>query len=143
MAEITLLRDDLTGDTEDVETREFSLDGTDYEIDLSGSNYDDLRNALAPFIEKARRGGRSGYQPRRRASSTIDRRHGSTTGHMDTEQKRALRRWAQQHFSVGDRGRIPQEIVDAYNAGDPNHGPAARWRRDAAVPTEASFARVG
>ena len=142
MAEITLLRDDLTGDTEDVETREFSLDGTDYEIDLNENNYADLREALAPFVEKARRASRGGYQPKRR-TATADRRQGSTTGHMDVEQKRAMRRWAQQHFTVGDRGRIPQEIIDAYNAGDPNHGPATRWRRDAAVPTEAAFLSVG
>lgn len=82
----------------------FALDGASFEIDLGGKNQQALRDALAPYIAKARSTGR-------RASSAPRTRNASNG---DTA---AVRAWAQQNgHSVGDRGRIPAEIREAYAA---------------------------
>ena len=56
MAQIREIRliDDLDGDTAD-ETVEFGIDGKNYEIDLSKSNAEKLRDALASYVAAARR----------------------------------------------------------------------------------------
>ena len=85
-------------------TVSFALDGSSYEIDLSRANQQSLRDALAPFIAKARSTGR-------RASGSPRKR---SAGNSDTA---AVREWAQRNgFTVGDRGRIPAEIREAYAA---------------------------
>ena len=54
---IVKLIDDLDGGDAD-ETVSFALDGRSYEIDVSVANVARLRDALKPFVEKARvRGG--------------------------------------------------------------------------------------
>ena len=85
-------------------TVSFALDGTNYEIALGDDNQSALRDALAPFIANARSTGRrGGAAPRKRSS-----------GSSDTA---AVREWAQRNgFTVGDRGRIPAEIREAYAA---------------------------
>lgn len=61
--EVTLI-DDLDGSLADREGVKFSLDGVDYEIDLSRENDEALAGALAPFISHARRvGGGRGRPP--------------------------------------------------------------------------------
>lgn len=82
----------------------FALDGASYEIDLGRANHQALRDALAPFIAAARSTGRrSSGAPRKRSS-----------GSSDTA---AVREWAQRNgYTVGDRGRIPADIRDAYTA---------------------------
>jgi Lsr2 len=62
---IVKLTDDLDGGDAD-ETVLFSLDGRSYEIDVNAVNAARLRDALKPFIEKARvRGARSNARPPR------------------------------------------------------------------------------
>lgn len=88
------------------ETVHFSLNGVAYEIDLTNSHAAELRDALAPYIDAGRRAtasGARGSAPRRRAAPN------SETG--------AIRAWAkEQGLKVSERGRIPADIVDAYNA---------------------------
>jgi hypothetical protein len=103
--QITQLVDDLDGSVLDDggQTVRFSLEGRQYEIDLSDSNADKLRSALAPYISAGRSvaGGRSAGGTRRSRSSSGD--------------LAAIRSWAQSNgFSVGDRGRISAEVRDAY-----------------------------
>ncbi len=50
------LVDDLDG-SEAEETVEFGLDGVSYQIDLSSDNAEELRDALAQYVEHARRAG--------------------------------------------------------------------------------------
>lgn len=84
----------------------FSLDGASFEIDLGRSNQQALRDALAPYIAKARSTGRRASAPPRSRSAS------SSSG--DTA---AVRAWAQSNgYEVGDRGRIPAEIRAAYTA---------------------------
>ena len=51
---VVALEDDLSGGPAD-ETVCFSLDGVDYEIDLSSRNAEQLRNELDVFVAAARR----------------------------------------------------------------------------------------
>jgi hypothetical protein len=118
--QVTVFIDDISGEelTEDGETVSFALDGVQYEIDLSGENAEELRQALATYIEHARRtGGRS------RASSGSggggSRRSGasSSSGRRSSSDTQAIRAWAQQNgHTVSDRGRIPSSVIEAYEA---------------------------
>ncbi|MFO7192966.1 MULTISPECIES: Lsr2 family protein [Thermocrispum] len=101
------LIDDLDGSDAD-ETVEFGLDGVTYQIDLSAKNAKNLRDALAKYVQHARRaGGRK--RPARSASA-------SKSASVDREQNQAIRAWARKNgYAVSDRGRIPTEVVEAYH----------------------------
>ncbi len=49
-----LLVDDLTGEAADT-TVKFSLDGTDYELDLSDENAGEMRESFAKYVSAARK----------------------------------------------------------------------------------------
>ncbi|MGW5789241.1 histone-like nucleoid-structuring protein Lsr2 [Saccharopolyspora sp. NPDC003752] len=102
------LVDDIDGTPADA-TVEFGLDGVGYAIDLSQDNAARLRDALARYVSNARRTG-----GRKRASV----KSGTTAAPqaLDKERNQAIRTWArEQGFQVSDRGRIPAEIVEAYD----------------------------
>lgn len=113
---IVKLIDDLDG-SEASETVEFGLDGITYSIDVSGKNGQKLRTALAPFIEKAER-VRSGKVVNIKTATG----NGSIRKHSDAQEKelRTLARaWAAKHdVTVPERGRMAQEVMDAYNVQD-------------------------
>lgn len=101
MAQRIVYVDDIDG-TEGASSQTFSVNGDTWEIDLTDENAVKLQNALAPFIEHARKTGKA--QPPKRAS-----RAGSPN--------KAIREWAVANgHDVPARGRIPQVVVDAYNA---------------------------
>ncbi|SFP72312.1 Lsr2 protein [Amycolatopsis arida] len=107
------LIDDIDG-TEAAETVEFGLDGVTYQIDLSEENAEELREALAQYIEHARRAG-----GRKRAAGG---RNGQRTP-IDREQNQAIRAWARENgYEISDRGRIPSEVVEAYHAANNTNG---------------------
>ncbi|MEU3795633.1 histone-like nucleoid-structuring protein Lsr2 [Streptomyces fructofermentans] len=101
---VTVFTDDLTGaDSDEVSTHTFSLDGVNYEIDLVPDNYDRLYEALAPFIGKGRKTGRTrgAGRPRR-----------DTAGGPSAEEMRV---WARANgYEVHDRGRVPATVREAY-----------------------------
>lgn len=105
------LVDDLDG-SEAEETVEFGLDGVTYEIDLSAENAEELRDALAQYVEHARRaGGR-----KRTTRATASKPQAGRSAAVDREQNQAIRAWARKNgYDVSDRGRIPSEVVDAYH----------------------------
>jgi hypothetical protein len=101
--------DDIDGGTAE-ETVSFSLDGVDYEIDLSAANAQALRDALAPYTGSARkvRGSRSGG----RGNSRRGRRR--SNGNPSAAD---IRTWARENgYTLSDRGRVPAEVRDAYAA---------------------------
>jgi hypothetical protein len=101
------LVDDLDGGPAD-ETVQFSLDGRDYEIDLSTQHAQALRENLADYTEHARRAGK-GDRPGRR-------RH-SRDGRPNHAEAAAIRTWARENgYEVSGRGRIPKTVVEAYRA---------------------------
>lgn len=118
MAQKTLvsLVDDLDG-TDAEETVSFGLDGVQYQIDLSVENAEELRDALAQYIEYARETGRArGHVRRARRSSGPSARSQRPPVKADREQSRAVREWARKNgYEVSDRGRIPIGVVEAYN----------------------------
>ena len=101
-----ILTDDLDGGEAD-ESVQFAIDGVSYEIDLSEANAEALREALAPYLEAARRvGGRSS-----RRSTAARTAAGERTDLSD------LRSWAREHgYQVSDRGRVSSEVRSAYEA---------------------------
>ncbi len=100
----TILLDDIDGG-DAKRTVTFALDGKAYEIDLNEENLERLSEALAPFIENARR------------STTGGGRRPATRGTASTgSDASAVRTWArEQGYDVSDRGRVPKEIRDAYD----------------------------
>jgi Lsr2 len=98
-----ILVDDIDGGTAE-ETVSFALDGVRYELDLSRKNAGKLRDSLAPYVGSARRvTGRRG-RGRGRAGG-----RGTDTS--------AIRQWARdQGLKVSDRGRVPADILDKYDA---------------------------
>ena len=93
-----VLVDDIDG-TDAEETVSFALDGRDYEIDLNSKNVAKLRDALAPYVGHARRAG--------------GRKRGRTGGPSPAD----IRSWARENgFDVPDRGRVSQQVRDAYVA---------------------------
>ncbi|AEK09442.1 Lsr2-like DNA bridging protein [Mycobacterium phage LittleE] len=114
MAVKTVLIDDITGE-EGAKTRAFALAGEEYEIDLVDSTYEELEKALAGFIESARkiRGAKRSHHasPAKKATPAVSK----------TDQLGAIRDWARKEGKkVSDRGRIPKDIVDAFEEA---HGP--------------------
>jgi hypothetical protein len=97
-----VLIDDIDGGSAD-ETIRFSLDSTQYEIDLSTANAARLRNALAEFVGHARKApsGRGGRRAR-----------GGSAG-----KSAEIRSWArQQGLAVNERGRIPADLAAKFEA---------------------------
>lgn len=101
-----ILVDDIDGNEAD-ETVSFSLDGKDYEIDLTEKNAKNLRDALAPYVAHARKAAGS----RRRGRSGGG---GSSAGGPTPAEIRA---WARENgMDVPDRGRVSEEVRAAYAA---------------------------
>lgn len=110
MATISLRVDDLDASvgtrTEADETIEFALDGKSYEIDLTSEHAAELRAALEEYIQAARRAGGSAKAPAKPKAKTDDEQN-----------KAGIRAWARkQGHTVSDKGRIPADVMAAYEA---------------------------
>jgi hypothetical protein len=102
--------DDIDGSKAE-RTFTFAVDGTHYEIDLSSENIGEFNEAIAGFVESARKVKASDTGRRARKTSP------STSGSgRSREQTQVVREWArQQGHSINDRGRIPASIQQAFN----------------------------
>lgn len=84
------------------ETVSFSLDGKDYEIDLSDKNATKLRSHLNRYVEAGTKVGKG------------SKNKGSVGKRTDLAE---VRTWAKGNgHTLSDRGRIPSAILDAYDA---------------------------
>lgn len=99
----TTLVDDFDESTP-AETLEFSLEGVDYEIDLSDANADQLRSDLQRYIAAGRKVGRRGARP--------GRRNGQRHAHL---QKARVWLRANGH-DIGDRGRVPKDLLRMFES---------------------------
>jgi len=101
--------DDLDGtelDRDDVEEVRFGVDGRAYVIDLSKANAAGLRDALARYVDAARR--------EQAISRTAPARSTTSNGRKDLEK---VRRWANEHgHTVSSRGRVPNSVLQAYDS---------------------------
>ncbi|KNC19490.1 hypothetical protein AC792_06515 [Arthrobacter sp. RIT-PI-e] len=103
------LVDDLNGE-EAHETVRFGLDGTNYEIDLTTDNANNLRSTLSEYVDKARKSNTGGRRNQGGQKTTA-----SGSG-RSKEETQAIRQWAQDNgHNPSSRGRITQSIIDAYN----------------------------
>ncbi|HEV7829759.1 MAG TPA: Lsr2 family protein [Pseudonocardiaceae bacterium] len=116
---IVTLIDDLTGEeAEDITTVEFALEGVTYEIDLADDNAAKLRDNLSRYVAAARK-----TSARRPGTRGADRSAGRGAGNSasrsgyNRDTLRAIREWAKQNgHSVSDRGRLPLNVVSAWEA---------------------------
>lgn len=126
-------------------TVDFALDGRNYSIDLSEKNAGALREALAPFIDAARRPGgrRKSAQPTPRPVA-------------NREYTTAVRVWANENgHQVAERGRIPSVVIAAYEQRNtapavaeklkPNTAAAAKSKKTKRVPKSVAdpFTKTG
>ncbi len=110
MAQRIVLSDDLDG-SEATQTVNYTIDGQEYEIDLSEENVQRFHEALEPFVSASRQVSRQAA-PARRGRGNGRRRTGGS-GRDDIAQ---IRSWAEsQGKDVSARGRIKKEIIDAYD----------------------------
>jgi hypothetical protein len=101
----TLFIDDIDGG-EAAGTVRFSLDGSDFEIDLSTKHSDDLRSTLKTYIDHARK-----------VSSSARRPGGRSVRKPSTVDNVAVRTWARENgYDIKDRGRVPADLVAKYRA---------------------------
>lgn len=104
-----LLEDDLTGellDEQSGETVSFGVDGTNYEIELSSVNAEQLRAAFARYIDAGRKVSAT--------ASTATKAGGGVPRRPDLA---AIRTWAAANgHQVSPRGRIPATVVASYDA---------------------------
>ena len=109
MARKFMLVDDIDG-SEGAETISYTINGQDYEIDLSEDNAEKFHDALEPYIQNSREVRRQAEPARRRNGR---RRGDSGSGRDDIPQIRA---WAEANgHEVSARGRIKKEVIDAYD----------------------------
>jgi hypothetical protein len=86
---------------------QFALDGRGYEIDLTDANATQLREFLAPYIGAGRR----------TIGSVVSAKPARARGTGSGRDQQQVREWARENgHTVSDRGRIPQTILDAYDA---------------------------
>jgi hypothetical protein len=121
MAQVTLVQlvDDLDGTSSpDISTVQFGLDGVNYEIDLTDTNADTLRQVFEDYVGAARRtGGRVKRGTRTNGS-------GATSGSGEAGQ---IRTWANENgYELSNRGRIPAHVVEAYKQAQAEDTPKPR-----------------
>jgi hypothetical protein len=115
MAQTVIIRltDDIDGGEAD-ETVTFALNGQKYEIDLSNVNATKLREAFAPFIEKARvvdgAGGRSG---KRRSPSRPESGAKTLFSGLEPGEKERFRDWAKMPTARRIGNAKVQEWIDS------------------------------
>jgi hypothetical protein len=96
--------DDIDG-SDATTTITFSVSGVDYSIDLNDKNVAKFEKAIAPFVQHGQRIG-----GRRQRGATVTKLAGNA---------KAVRSWAQANgYDIPDRGRIPGDIIAAYEAAE-------------------------
>jgi hypothetical protein len=101
-----VLVDDIDG-SDATQTVTFGIDGANYEIDLNDQHAAELREALATYVGHARKVGRSASRRGGRAAAAAN---GGASA-------KEIREWARSNgFQVPERGRIPADVREAFDA---------------------------
>jgi hypothetical protein len=101
----TLFIDDIDGGEAEGTVR-FSLDGTEFEIDLNARHSGELRKALEMYILHGRKVG-----------GAVRRGRGNRRGGAGSVDTARAREWARENgYDIKERGRIPANIVAEYEA---------------------------
>lgn len=145
---VTVVTDDLDG-SEAAETVKFSIDGMAYEIDLTEAHASEMRAVFAPYVANGQKVNGSRVASGR---SVVTRTPGMPKA-ADEEARRnrngLIRSWFNglpsgerariydKHAGaeLGDKGRVPEDIVKAYDNRDKAPAPVVK-----AVPAPAPVA---
>lgn len=96
----------------------FAFRGNSYEIDLCDVHLREMEEALTPYTLSGRRIGRARRTtvPAPTPAPAATRSNGHASGADGREVRDAVRQWAlEQGYEIGMRGRISQDIYNAYN----------------------------
>lgn len=97
---LVVLQDDIDG-SKATETIEFTFEGTQYSIDLSGRNAEKFRGDMEKWIKAAKKIG--GRRSRKSEGHGVD--------------LKAVRAWASAHqIELSSRGRVPARVIEQYHA---------------------------
>ena len=103
MARETILTSDISGRV-DAETVAFTLNGQQWQIDLTADEKAEFLQLFAPYLDKARSVGR-------KSTLTATNSRLSALGYTT----RDVREWAMvQGLEVPDRGRVPSDLVSKF-----------------------------
>lgn len=107
---IEIITSDLSGDElarGEGETIIFSVDGSDYSIDLTDAEAADFRSTFDRYVKVATRASSRGAQaPARKASGSG----------RSSEELAHIRAWANENgHAVSERGRIKAEVIEAFD----------------------------
>ncbi|WP_281275980.1 histone-like nucleoid-structuring protein Lsr2 [Gordonia oryzae] len=113
--------DDLDGrelDIDDAHTISWSWSGVEYQIDVSSANLDKIENGRVPVARllevSTRVGGRKQSTAPKVSTPAASAESSSSSARPSTK---VIREWAQEAgYEVPLRGRLPKEILDAYDA---------------------------
>ncbi|MFJ6599301.1 Lsr2 family protein [Micrococcus luteus] len=107
MAQTMVITDDLNGATP-AETYYFIVGDKEYAVDLGEDNAKDFQSILAQFEEK--------MAPYIRAGRSIGKANPRrSTSNKPSYDAATVRIWANENgYEVSDRGRIPADILEAY-----------------------------
>ena len=110
MAKQMVFVDDLTGEA-GARTRVVVFDGTTYEIDLTDTSFDKMRDTLRPFLEA----GRVSKNGSRAASNGHRSKAPVRKPTQLADSPSTIRAWADANgVACPRRGRIPSSVVSAY-----------------------------
>ncbi len=136
------LLDDLDGELAD-ETVTFALDGVEFEIDLNKANAKRLRDFMAEFQDHGRRLGRAGRAPQLTKATRQVSVDGLSAAAAIKEENRKIREWAPKNgWVVSSRGRIPEEVIEAFHNNVKGPGPAEAVNNDEAAAKVADEAKA-
>jgi hypothetical protein len=94
------------------ETIAFEFEGEPYVIDLTKKNAAAFRKAVSPYIEASRPARASRPKPNGRSRPKAARSQAP-----EQEDTKAIKQWArEQGYEVAERGRIPNNVRDAFKA---------------------------
>lgn len=92
-------------------TIEFSVGGKNYSIDLSEANAAAFNEALAPYVEHARRARATKKKASRKSRSS------SEASRIKRQKSAQIRAWALENgITIAKRGVLNQSVIDAYEA---------------------------
>ena len=92
-------------------TIKFTFDGQNYVIDLSEQHADEFNEALAPYVEHARRA------PTNKRSKARKSRSSSEAARIKRQRNAEIRTWALKNgVTVSKRGQLGQDTIAAYEA---------------------------
>ncbi|GAC47033.1 histone-like nucleoid-structuring protein Lsr2 [Gordonia aichiensis] len=112
--------DDLDGreiDLDDVHTVLWSWLGVEYQLDISSANLDKVENGRVTVAKLLEASTRVGGRKQSTAPRVSKRAAAAASPKGGTASTGDIREWAiEEGYEVGPRGRLPKEIIEAYEA---------------------------